>query len=116
MAASALSLLALNSHALALNVVQMSISKDNPQIDVLRQDLNILTRGAPISQELINNITAGAYLATVKVGTPAQTISLVLDTGSSDIFLLANTADQCTQPNIADMYGPCIGGTCKQSS
>lgn len=52
-------------------------------------------------------------MANVTVGSPGQQVSLVIDTGSSDVFVLAKTADQCTQARLAAQDGPCVGGTCK---
>lgn len=51
-------------------------------------------------------------MANVTVGTPAQSLSLVLDTGSSDVWMLSNTADLCTSAELqAENYGGCTGGT-----
>jgi hypothetical protein len=60
---------------------------------------------------LINNVTAGSYLISTTVGTPGQAINLVIDTGSSDVFVLSNTANQCTNRRLEYENGPCVGGT-----
>lgn len=54
-------------------------------------------RSGTITESLVNNVTAGSYIATVHVGTPPQTMSLVLDTGSSDVWVVSSTADVCQQ-------------------
>lgn len=72
-----------------------------------------LRRRADFSESIINNSTEGSYQISTAVGTPGQNITLVLDTGSSDVFVLASTADQCTNARLQREYGPCVGGTCK---
>lgn len=64
-------------------------------------------------ESIINNVTGGSYMISTCWGTPCQNISLVLDTGSSDVWALANNADQCTSATIQRQYGPCVGGTCQ---
>lgn len=109
-------MLTLGSCALAANVVQMTITKANPDVDVLRQDLSEFAdevAHATIQEGLANNITRGSYMADVTVGTPGQKFSLVIDTGSSDVFVLAKTADQCNNLRLQYSYGSCYGGTCE---
>jgi hypothetical protein len=103
-------LLFLSSYAFAANVIQLSISRGVPQGGPLRRNVGLSTR-AVLLEGLLNNQTS--YLADVEVGTPPQTVSLITDTGSSDIWLLDKTADQCNNAAIAKMYGPCTGGTCE---
>ena len=57
------------------------------------------------SQNLINNITGGAYYAEVTVGTPGQKVSVVLDTGSSDLWVVSYKADLCTDFRIQREWG-----------
>lgn len=57
------------------------------------------------SQALINNITGGAYYAEVTVGTPGQKVSVVLDTGSSDLWVVSYKADLCTDYRIQREWG-----------
>lgn len=104
-----LSLLFLSSCAFAANVIQLNISKGVPG-GPLRRNVGLSTR-AVLLEELLNNQTS--YLADVEVGTPPQTVSLITDTGSSDIWLLDKTADQCNNAAIVKMYGPCTGGICE---
>lgn len=105
-----LSLLILNSYAFAANVIQLNISRGAAEGGPLRRNVGLSTR-AVLLEELLNNQTS--YLADVEVGTPPQTVSLITDTGSSDIWLLDKMADQCNNPAIVKMYGPCTGGTCE---
>jgi hypothetical protein len=51
-------------------------------------------------------------MATISVGTPAQTIALDIDTGSSDVYVIATGADECTSAEVIAQYGGCFGGTC----
>ncbi|KAI0107754.1 aspartic peptidase domain-containing protein [Nemania sp. FL0031] len=59
-----------------------------------------LTRRADgtVVEVISNEKMRGGYFASCSVGTPAQQITLQLDTGSSDIWVPASTADVC-QPN-----------------
>lgn len=51
-------------------------------------------------QEILsNNKSRGAYYASVEVGTPAQKLSLMLGTGSSDIWVISDTAAACETGN-----------------
>ncbi|KAM3068448.1 hypothetical protein ACMFMF_009264 [Clarireedia jacksonii] len=59
---------------------------------------------ATIYESLLNNITAGSYIASVTVGTPPQRVDLIVDTGSSDTWLLDSTADLCTRPSLQRFY------------
>jgi hypothetical protein len=60
------------------------------------------TRGSTIrrrsttNEVLTNNITLGSYYATVQAGTPAQSITLVLGTGSSDVWMLSTEISGCS--------------------
>lgn len=58
---------------------------------------------------LLNNITNGAYVTTIKVGSPEQTLTLQVDTGSSDTWLPSTQAQIC-------QTGGCFFGSCKPSS
>ena len=105
-----LSVAALSSCAYA--AVSMSIVKDRDQTPKLRRR-DVLPR-ASITESLANNETGGDYIATAKVGTPAQTVTFLIDTGSSDVWMLSSTADLCTDPNlqVEDQTGGC-SSTCK---
>lgn len=75
-----------------------------------------LTKRATMTESLVNNITEGGYYASVSVGTPGQDVTLVLDTGSSDAFVLASDADLCTERRLQIYYGETCDTTCKISS
>jgi hypothetical protein len=73
-----------------------------------------LFRRAPITSSLLNNRTL--YQAEVTVGTPPQTFSLQIDTGSSDVYVIDKAADQCISAAVqASAQGGCFGGTCKST-
>ncbi|RDW85463.1 hypothetical protein BP5796_03788 [Coleophoma crateriformis] len=59
-----------------------------------------LSRRANYGEVLTNNVSLSAYYASVEVGTPAQTLQLVLSTGSSDVWVISIAAETCTaNPN-----------------
>ncbi|KAI0124707.1 aspartic peptidase domain-containing protein [Xylariales sp. AK1849] len=60
------------------------------------------------TQLLNNNVTGAGYYAAVSVGSPPQNVTLVLDTGSSDVWLLSNTADLCQSRSLQKQYGYCL--------
>jgi len=96
-----LSIAALSSCTLA--AVTMNIAK-NPQAVPRKIRRDLLSR-ATITESLSNNVTGGDYIAQVSVGTPPQTLTLLIDTGSSDVWMLASTADLCTNPEAQAYYG-----------
>lgn len=53
-----------------------------------------------ITEALGNNFTGQSYIAQVTIGTPGQDISLAIDTGSSDTWVLSTTADLCTNADL----------------
>ncbi|TVY31617.1 putative aspartic-type endopeptidase, partial [Lachnellula occidentalis] len=57
---------------------------------------SLAARG-PITAVLRNSNT-GSYFVEVSVGSPGQKQTMILDTGSSDVWLLSSTADLCTDP------------------
>ncbi|KAH7417932.1 aspartic peptidase domain-containing protein [Cadophora sp. MPI-SDFR-AT-0126] len=63
-------------------------------------------------QEILsNNKSRGAYYASVEVGTPAQKLSLMLSTGSSDIWVIASTAAACKNEDCLTPFNPNISQT-----
>ena len=44
---------------------------------------------------LTNNKTIGGYYASIELGTPAQTVSLQLVTGTSEVWVIDNSVSSC---------------------
>ncbi|CAJ2503878.1 Uu.00g112720.m01.CDS01 [Anthostomella pinea] len=65
-------------------------------------------RAGTFSQELNNNLTGGGYYAQVTVGTPPQPVNLILDTGSSDVWVLDSRANLCNSEALQLYYGDCL--------
>ena len=84
------SIAALSSTALA--AVTMNIARGSEP----RLKPRSHSKRGTITESLINNNTGGDYVAQVSVGTPPQNINLAIDTGSSDVWVIASTADLCT--------------------
>ncbi|KAH6628398.1 aspartic peptidase domain-containing protein [Chaetomium tenue] len=99
-------LLALVSGASSKHVVQFNVTKGPPGIHV--GSAPTLARRETFSERLINNIAGGGYYVKVKVGTPGQDLTMLLDTGSSDAWVLGHDADLCTDRDLQSLYGmPC---------
>ncbi|KAK0729931.1 aspartic peptidase domain-containing protein, partial [Lasiosphaeris hirsuta] len=102
-------LLALASGGTAQNVVEFNLHRGIPGLKL--GSLPPLSRRATYTQELANNITGGGYYAEVEIGSPPQAVSMVLDTGSSDAFVVSYKADLCTNARLQQQYGDSCGGT-----
>jgi hypothetical protein len=87
-------------------VVQLAIQRRN-----VADSRPILPResSSPVLEQLQNDRSEGAYMAEVKVGTPPQTLTLQLDTGSSDTWVVSSGAEICEQ-------GQCDHGSCRKLS
>ncbi|KAL2198543.1 aspartic peptidase domain-containing protein [Corynascus similis CBS 632.67] len=96
-------LLALACGASSKNVVEFSVTKSLPGIHV--GSVPPLTRRETFSERLINNIAGGGYYVKVQVGTPPQDLTMLLDTGSSDAWVLSHEADLCTDRDLQSFYG-----------
>ncbi len=72
-----------------------------------------LRRRAPLLQTLANNLTGGGYYASVAVGSPAQPMTLVIDTGSSDVWVVASDADLCRSAVLQSINDDSCGETCE---
>ncbi|KAK8008835.1 aspartic-type endopeptidase [Apiospora marii] len=89
--ASVVGVLATTAAASAQRVVSLNINKSpvDPQLIRRRRDIG------SYSQVVTNNMSAYSYYAEVTIGTPPQPITLVLDTGSSDTWVVDKSTDGC---------------------
>ncbi|KAI2470150.1 aspartic peptidase domain-containing protein [Annulohypoxylon bovei var. microspora] len=88
--------------AIAQRVIPVGFSKPTSRLPALHK------RAGTYSQELNNNLTGGGYYAQVTVGTPAQTVDLIVDTGSSDVWILDSDANLCNSQKMQAYYGYCL--------
>lgn len=72
-------------------VVEHTIQRRNVQ-NALQRD-RLRRRSGTISAALANEETL--YFANVSIGTPAQTLALQIDTGSSDLWVNVATSEEC---------------------
>ncbi|TLS21937.1 uncharacterized protein PpBr36_09425 [Pyricularia pennisetigena] len=56
-------------------------------------------------ESIANNITGGGYYLDVKIGTPGQDARMILDTGSSDAWVVSSRADLCGNTRLQRQYG-----------
>ena len=61
----------------------------------------------PLTLEALNNVTGGGYYSEFQVGTPGQTISFLLDTGSSDTWVNSVDAELCSSDQQQQLNGYC---------
>jgi hypothetical protein len=105
-----------NSLVHAQNVVHLTVDWKEPPPGVAQNELlRRLNARSYIQEGLYNNRSLGAYgayMANVTIGTPAQSVSLVIENGWSDTIVLASTAYECNQKSWVNGDGPCQGGTC----
>jgi hypothetical protein len=89
--------------AAAARVVPISVSRTA----TARPSLH---RRATYQQQLTNNHTANEYYAVVQVGTPAQSVTLIIDTGSSDTWVFDASAELCTNALLQEhsILGGCV--------
>lgn len=95
----------------AATVAHIPVAR-NPAGSVRRRSPR-LTKRATLTESLVNNVTEGGYYASVSVGTPAQNLTMVLDTGSSDAWVIAADADLCTRRLLQKEYDETCGATCE---
>ncbi|KAI1211798.1 aspartic peptidase domain-containing protein [Annulohypoxylon truncatum] len=88
--------------AIAQRVIPVGFSKPTARLPALHK------RAGTYSQELNNNLTGGGYYAQVTVGTPPQTVDLIVDTGSSDVWILDSNANLCHSKTMQSYYGYCL--------
>ncbi|KAI0141270.1 aspartic peptidase domain-containing protein [Xylariaceae sp. FL1272] len=97
-------LLTLATCAAAKRVVPVSFSRQRGDALARRDNGD----NGTFSQGLLNNINPSAYYADVSVGTPPQKVYLIVDTGSSDVWVLDSHADLCQSSALQDRYGECL--------
>lgn len=95
------------------NVVRIPVARNSPGSAVSRRQHPRLTPRASFTESLVNNITGGGYYASVSVGTPGQDIDMILDTGSSDAFIVAAGADLCESSGVQPFDQTECGQTCE---
>jgi hypothetical protein len=80
----------------AAGVVHMDMQRRNA-VDgpVVRLGRRSSSGSGTVTETLENSINEGAYMANVKVGTPLQTVTLQLDTGSSDTWMVYTGSTIC---------------------
>ena len=98
------------------NTIQMNIARNEVAQRSQLERRQLFNRGLDkrantVQVELGNAVTAGLYFANISVGTPAQHLMVQIDTGSSDVWVPANTAPVCAES--ASQGGGCDGGSCK---
>lgn len=106
----AITLLALASTT-AAEVVAIPVKRNSAGSD--RRRSSRLSKRATVTESLVNNVTAGGYYATVSIGTPGQDLTLVLDTGSSDAWVVSADASLCTEKKLQIYYDETCGATCE---
>ncbi|EFX02017.1 aspartic-type endopeptidase [Grosmannia clavigera kw1407] len=90
--------------AAAQNVLEFGLQRGPVHQAVQRRSLQRRAAGTYV-ETLVNNVTGGSYYASVSVGTPAQAQTVVVDTGSSDLWVVASNADLCTNQKMQAEYG-----------
>ncbi|CAK7270808.1 hypothetical protein SEPCBS57363_004292 [Sporothrix epigloea] len=94
------------------NVVEIGINKIRPKHPgYLPGKLRDRASTGSYIESLANNVTGGGYYASVEVGTPGQTQVLVVDTGSSDVWVVASDANLCTNSRLQREYGDTCSDT-----
>lgn len=103
----------MNSVFLSLAVVatlHACVAANTPgtlHFDIARsEEPSLRKRGSTVTADLYNELEVGIYLINVTIGSPPQTMSLHLDTGSSDTWVVSSN-------NTACQGGECLLGSCK---
>lgn len=74
---------------------------------IARRSLELQGRADTVTVTLGNAVAAGLYYANLSVGTPPQSLSVQIDTGSSDLWVPSSQAAFCSSRE------GCAGGTCE---
>ncbi|KAM7209662.1 Aspartic peptidase domain containing protein [Naviculisporaceae sp. PSN 640] len=109
---SVVALLALSSETTASkNVLEFNLNRGFPGVRVGVGVPHGISRRETHVGSLLNNITGGAYYIDVMVGTPGQLVSMILDTGSSDAWVVSPGADLCRSRRLQEYYQQSCYGT-----
>jgi len=96
---------------IAKNAANEAAQLQKRQLHLQRRGLGgvvrVEERADTIIASLGNAVASGLYYANVTVGTPAQSLSLQIDTGSSDVWVPSSTASICEDTKD----GGCPGGS-----
>ncbi|KAK8075031.1 Peptidase A1 [Apiospora hydei] len=90
-------------------VVPLDISKPPVSLPLLDRRRGL----GSYSQVITNNITAQCYYAEVAIGTPPQHITLTVDTGSSDTWVVDKSTDGCEEDRCLTPYDSHASSTVK---
>lgn len=84
-----------------------TLSLDTVRKARLAYGTSLLRRDGSIDLEAVNNVTGGGYYSEFEIGSPPQTISFQLDTGSSDTWVNSIDADLCNSETLQLQNGFC---------
>ncbi|KAK8016174.1 acid protease [Apiospora rasikravindrae] len=90
-------------------VVSLDINKPPVSLPLLDRRRGL----GSYSQVIANNITAKCYYAEVAIGTPPQHVTLIVDTGSSDTWVVDKSADGCEGDLCLTLYDSHASSTVK---
>jgi hypothetical protein len=106
---TAVTVAALAAGASAQKVVEYPINKGLPGIRMGKPLPEVVGKmfgkRDTATSVVVNNITGGGYYIDVEVGTPGQKQTMVLDTGSSDAWIVDVDADLCSDRSLQRTYG-----------
>jgi hypothetical protein len=86
-------ILCLSECLLAAKIVAFNVTRALPTDGGV--SMASLLRRSYVGEPLYNNVSFAGYLASVQVGTAAQTLMLQLGTGSSDVWVIDQSSSIC---------------------
>jgi hypothetical protein len=86
-------ILCLSECLLAAKIVAFNVTRALPTDGGV--SMVSLLRRSYVGEPLYNNVSFAGYLASVQVGTAAQTLMLQLGTGSSDVWVIDQSSSIC---------------------
>lgn len=99
--------LTISSCVQAANIVHVTVERSRLSSLVRSNEQLSLNSRSTVQVKLYNEYSQGFYAVNVTIGTPGQAVTLILDTGSSDTWVLSSDKSHC--PYIA----ACPGGWCQ---